>query len=217
LDFALPDEPPPAGFAETSVRQLLSDVGGGGLTLLDPETMTVEQRWRWYREQKVLKNLADVAGIADVIWGSVQMLKDALDREIRDATLLFTTVPSVALLVAALGVGNLMMANVNSRARQIAVLRAVGATQWQIMRLVLAEALVLGVLGSAVGVALGIHMAHSIQEVTFKIWTFQPTWTIPWSKVVAGSALTTGICLVAGALPARHAARSNIAGALQTT
>ena len=217
LDFGLSDEPPPADFAERPVSQLLADLGGGGLALANPADMDDVQRWHWYREQQVLRNIAKAAGISNPIWGSVQALKQALEDEIRDATLLVTTIPTIALIVAALGVGNLMMANVNSRAREIAVMRAVGATQWQIMRLVMAEAVVLGGLGSAVGVALGLQMASGIQSLVFRIYSTEPSFTIPWPKVLVGIALTTGICLIAGLLPARHAARSNIAGALQTT
>jgi len=217
LDFDLDDTPPPAEFLARDPRTLAATFQVGGLTLSNPAELTDAQRWRWFREQSILRDLADGTGMRDPIWGSVRQMKETVDREIRGATLLFTMIPTVALIVAALGVGNLMMANVASRSRQIAILRAVGATQWQIARLVFGEALVLGTLGSAIGVALGLHMADNINSMTLRIHAFQPEWVIPWAKVLAGIALTGGICLVAGLLPAKHAARSNIASALQTT
>jgi putative ABC transport system permease protein len=130
---------------------------------------------------------------------------------------LFAAIPIVALVVAALGVGNLMMANVASRSRQLATLRAVGATQWQITRLVIGEALVLGALGCAVGVALGLHAATSINRMVELIWGYQPVWTIPVQWLGLSISFTFLMCLIAGLIPASRAARSNIIAALQTT
>jgi ABC-type antimicrobial peptide transport system permease subunit len=53
--------------------------------------------------------------------------------------------------------------------------------------------------------------------MTLAIWGYQPDMTIPWDWVGMGVAFTMGVCLIAGVLPARHAARSNILEALQTT
>ena len=217
LDFDLDAEPPTDEFLARDPKALIAEFAIGGLSISNPEKMTGQQRWRWYREQVILRDLADTTGMNNPIWGSVRQMKETIDHEIRSATLIFAMIPSVALLVAALGVGNLMMANVASRSRQIAILRAVGATRGQIYRLVLGEALVLGFLGSVIGVVLGLHMASDISRMTLRIHAYQPEWNVPWAKVLVGVALTSSVCLIAGLLPARHAARSNIAGALQTT
>ena len=50
-----------------------------------------------------------------------------------------------------------------------------------------------------------------------EIWGYRPIWTVPWDWVSAGVGFTMAVCLVAGILPARRAARSNIIDALQTT
>ena len=50
-----------------------------------------------------------------------------------------------------------------------AVIRAVGGTKSQITRLVLAEALTLGLLGSVVGVLLGLHSAGSANVIAAKL------------------------------------------------
>jgi len=146
--------------------------------------------------------------------GSLRTLKENIDREIREATLLASAIPAVALLVAALGVANLMMVNVTTRSRQIAVVRAVGATKGQIVRLVLSEALTLGLLGSVVGVLLGLHSAASMNHLTGSLIGINPVYTVPWARVAVGVALTVLICLAAGIAPARHAARNNIVNAI---
>ncbi|NLX12097.1 MAG: ABC transporter permease [Phycisphaerales bacterium] len=181
-------------------------------------SLNAEQRWEIFRENLVMILVASYSGAVDTQYASVRGLKMQIDRDLRRATLLLSTVPLVALLVAALGVGNLMMTNVTARRRQIATLRALGATRWQVVRLVVGEALVLGVIGSLMGVLLGGHAAHSMGAITGMIWGFQLSFTdIPWSWVALSIAFTLAVCLIAGLMPARNAAQSNVINALQTT
>lgn len=174
-------------------------------------------RWRIFREELVMRLIAGRTHSPSEEHASVRALKMQIDRDLGKATMIFTTIPMVALIVAALGVGNLMMANVTSRTRQIAMLRAIGATKWQVTRLIIGEAVVLGVLGSLLGLALGLHAAAGMNAMTEAIWGYAPKWSVPWDWVIAGIAFTMGVCLTAGILPARHAARNNIISALQTT
>jgi hypothetical protein len=106
-------------------------------------------------QELVLRLVPRRADARDEQHASVRALKIQIDRDLGRATMIFTTIPMVALIVAALGVGNLMMANVSNRTRQLAMLRAVGATKSQITRLIIGEAIVLGALGSMLGLALG--------------------------------------------------------------
>ena len=175
------------------------------------------QRWQNYREEVVMMLVAQRTGANWEQHASVRALKLQIDRDLRRATLLFATIPAVALIVAALGVGNLMMANVTSRTRQIAMLRAIGATRSQIIRLVVGEAVVLGVLGSFMGLLLGLHAAYDMNSLTLAIWSYQPDWTIPWDLVIPGVIFTMAVCLIAGIIPARIASRNNIIDAMQTT
>jgi ABC-type antimicrobial peptide transport system permease subunit len=175
-----------------------------------------QERWRAFRENVVLALVAERAGAPKSFRKSVAELKAEIDHTLRTATHLMTAVPMVALIVAALGVGNLMMANVASRARQLAVLRAVGATKSQITRLVIGEALVLGAVGSSLGLVLGVHAAYGVNELTRRIWGFPMKFALPWGFVAGAIGLTAGVCLIAGLLPARRAARNNVVAAMQT-
>jgi len=175
-----------------------------------------EERTRAFREDLLLSLIAERCGVPNALRKSVAELKAEIDRTLRTATHLMTAVPMVALLVAALGVGNLMMANVASRTRQLAVLRAVGATRSQIARLVIGEALVLGAVGSSLGLVLGVHAAYGVNELTHRIWGFPLRFALPWGFVAGAIGLTVGVCLIAGLLPARRAARNNVVAAMQT-
>lgn len=61
----------------------------------------------------------------------------------------------IVLLVGGLSIGNYMWANVNQRRREIGILRMLGAKRSSILGLLLAKALVLGILGGLIGYALG--------------------------------------------------------------
>jgi hypothetical protein len=179
--------------------------------------LTPVRRWQTFREELVMRLLAWRCGSTVLAYASVRDLKDRIDRDLRRATALITMVPVVALLVAALGAANLMMANVASRSQQIAILRAIGTTKSQVTRLILGEALVLGVVGCLMGVALGMQAAYGMKTMTTMIWGLKSQWFIPWGWVMQGIIFTMLVCLLAGVLPARRAARNNIIDAMQAT
>ncbi len=178
----------------------------------DPD-VPLEMRWQNHREERVLQEVCRRLGIK-AQYGTARELKAEIDAEITRMTYLLTAVPSVALLVAALGVANLMTANVASRARQLAILRAVGATRGLILRIVLGEVIVLGVLGSVLGMALGLHLVSNVIVMTERMWGYAIPFEVPWPFVGTAVGLTVGLCLLAGIVPARHASRTNVIDAL---
>lgn len=178
------------------------------------ESDSVASRWKSYQERLVLDEMKAELQTSAAFVGTVSELKEKIDDNLTRLTLLLSAVPGVALIVAALGVANLMTANITSRAKQIAMMRAVGATRGQILRLVIGEALVLGILGCILGLALGLHLSYNTKIMTQRMWGFDIGVHVPWLEVGAAVILTVGLCLIAGLLPARHASRSNVIDAL---
>ena len=114
---------------------------------------------------------------------------------------LFLGLGAVALLVGAVGVANIMIISVLERRSEIGLRRALGATRGHIRAQFLAEAVLLGLLGGIVGVALGaiatVLYAHT------KHWaTIIPTEA--WAGGITASVL---IGALAGLIPALRAAR----------
>ncbi len=85
------------------------------------------------------------------------------------------------------------------------------------LRLVIGEAIVLGVLDSAMGLLLGIHLAGNITEMVQRMWGYRVVLEMPWMYLAAAACLTIGLCIIAGVMPARHAARNNIVDALHVS
>ncbi|MFH1745988.1 MAG: FtsX-like permease family protein [Planctomycetota bacterium] len=199
-----PHWPPPLGSPEAR---------GLRMSAYD-EAVPLENRWQGYREELVLRRVCTELKGPQANHGTARELKDKIDSELTKVTYLLTAVPTVALLVAAIGVANLMTANVTSRRKQLAILRAVGATRGQVLRMVVGEALVLGALGSALGLALGVHLAWDVSTMTVRFWGYESPMQIPWPFVSLSVGLTVGLCVLAGIFPARHASRTNVIDAL---
>jgi ABC-type antimicrobial peptide transport system permease subunit len=179
------------------------------------ESTDAHERWSIFSERLLLQTLAANMGRADARTGSLRRLKATVDKGIREAASSATWMPTIVLVVAAIGIGNLMMVSVQIRARQIAVLRAVGAVKSQIIRLVLAEAISLGLVGSLCGIALGAHMAFTDNRVTGSLLGFDAPTTVPFEKLALGIGVTLLVCMGAGLIPARRAARNDVVSAMQ--
>jgi putative ABC transport system permease protein len=121
---------------------------------------------------------------------------------------LFLGLGAVSLLVGAVGVGNVMLIGVLERRSEIGLRRALGATKGHIRIQFLAEAVLLALLGGAVGVATGIAAtavyAHTQHWAT----------VIPTEAWAGGFAAALLIGAVAGLLPALRAARMSPTQAL---
>jgi putative ABC transport system permease protein len=115
--------------------------------------------------------------------------------------LVMLVLSSVALLVGGIGVMAVMMISVTDRTREIGVRKAVGATRGDILQQFLIEAAALtgagGVIGVIVGLALG-KIASTFLNVHG---------TTPINLTLIAVAVSVGIGLVFGVLPARRAAR----------
>jgi putative ABC transport system permease protein len=114
---------------------------------------------------------------------------------------LFLGLGAVALLVGAVGVGNIMVISVLERQQEIGLRRALGAKKGQIRTQFLSEAILLSLVGGAVGVLLGI-IATAVYSNT-KGWPV----VIPLEAWAGGLAAALVIGALAGLLPAVRAAR----------
>ena len=123
---------------------------------------------------------------------------------------LFLGLGAVALLVGAVGVANIMIISVLERRSEIGLRRALGATKGHIRVQFLSEAILLSLLGGAVGVILGV-LSTAVYAHT-KGWAT----VIPTEAWVGGFAATLVIGAVAGLLPALRAARMSPTQALWT-
>jgi putative ABC transport system permease protein len=118
------------------------------------------------------------------------------------------TAPSLIALLNTLAIG------VIERTREIGMLRAIGATQRQVRRVVLAEALLLAALGTAFGLLAGLYLGY-VMILGLSTGGYPVAYVFPAAGLLAATAVGLLLGVVAAFVPARQAARMNIVGALR--
>jgi putative ABC transport system permease protein len=118
-------------------------------------------------------------------------------------------------IVAALGVVMALLISVLQRRRELGLLRAVGATQGQVLYTVLAEATFMGILGTILGVLAGMPLEwYLLRVVIYEESGYLFPVTFPWKETLVLAGLAVGTATFAGLFPALHAVRLRIAEAI---
>ncbi len=118
-------------------------------------------------------------------------------------------------VVAALGVVTALLISVLQRRRELGLLRAVGATQPQVLRTVLAEAFLMGIIGAILGILLGLPMEwYLLRIVLVEESGFVFPMIVPWKEALGIGFIAVGVATLAGLLPALHAVRLRIVDAI---
>lgn len=135
-------------------------------------------------------------------------------------------VGTIAILIASIGIFNTMTMAVTERTREIGVMKAIGANPKLIQRLFLMESAWIGIVGTALAVAISyavsaisnyllpIIVASALGEedfgelsVTFSV--------IPWQLVAIASTISIGVAMISGWRPARKATKIDVIQALR--
>jgi macrolide transport system ATP-binding/permease protein len=126
------------------------------------------------------------------------ILETATDTQ-NTLTVLLGSVAAISLLVGGIGVMNIMLVSVTERTREIGIRMATGARMRNILQQFLTEALVVSLLGGAIGVAAGLAAAAVVDAFGTPV-----KYSIGPVLLAFGCAFATG--LVFGYMPARKAA-----------
>lgn len=113
--------------------------------------------------------------------------------------------PAMLLWIMSLAVANTALASIRVRRREIGIMRAVGLSNFALLRLLLGEAIMIGLsatlLSLAFGIFSGLCSAKMATYLTFfggMGWNF----ALPWWAILKGALLTLAICLAAALIPA---------------
>jgi hypothetical protein len=129
----------------------------------------------------------------------------SIGRYIHVVEIVLSGIGLVALIIAALGIANALFASVRERRHEIGVLKAIGARDSDVLRIFLAEAAAIGLVGGLVGTIVGIGIALAIGAEASSYLSAQGlagvTLSVPWILPLAGAAGSGAVALLAG-LPA---------------
>lgn len=118
-------------------------------------------------------------------------------------TAMIAGVAAISLLVGGIGIMNIMLVSVTERTHEIGIRKAVGATNMQIMRQFLTEAIILSFVGSIIGVMLSLLINFMIRLLS----DLQPVFNPYVAAIAIVVAISVG--LIFGLAPAYHAARKD--------
>ncbi len=130
---------------------------------------------------------------------------------ILDAVLL--GIGSISMLIAGLIITNSVMMSVNEKVREIGILKALGYTRGEILRIFIVEGLAYSAVGGPIGVAAGVLAAKFVSSALSVRGYALPLEFGPQS-VVAGLAISLAVSLIASIPPARRAASMRVVEAL---
>ncbi|WP_456420110.1 ABC transporter permease [Methanocaldococcus infernus] len=132
---------------------------------------------------------------------SLGSILNKISNAINTITYILMAIGGISLLVAGLGIGNVMLMNVIERTKEIGIMRSVGASKKDIMLLFLYEALILGIIGSAIGSAIGLGISYIIVNL---LHISLPASSILY--IILGVLFGVGTALISALYPAYKAA-----------
>jgi len=130
-----------------------------------------------------------------------------------------TMTSGVSVFVAAIAISLIIYTTVRNKIREIGVLKAIGARGEMIMRIYLAEAIFIGIVGTSLGTLIGLFLIHGMQqnplimtpEYGMKL-IIMPR--ISLESIIAADLSILLTCIIGGIYPAIIAARTNIIKAI---
>jgi len=137
-------------------------------------------------------------------------MMESMETILNMLTYVLAGIALISMLVAGIGIMNIMLVNVAERTSEIGVRRAVGARRIDIMKQFLVEAITLAVIGGSCGVALAVSLTYAVYMFFPNFDMRAPLWILPPAFLLS---LVTGV--VFGVWPARKASRIETLEALR--
>jgi putative ABC transport system permease protein len=138
-------------------------------------------------------------------------VQDLLGQITGALSLMLAAIAGISLLVGGIGIMNIMLVSVTERTQEIGLRKAVGASESAILMQFLIEAIILAVLGGAIGIGIGAGGAMAIGIFT----PLKPT--VPLNTILLATSISGAIGLIFGVAPARRAAKLDPIVALRST
>ena len=153
-------------------------------------------------EQGITRLLTQRHGMQDFFVMNTDSVRQTIEQTTRTITQLISSIALISLLVGGIGVMNIMLVSVTERTQEIGVRMAVGARQSDILRQFLIEAVLVCLVGGALGVSLALAGG-----ALFDHFAGDFHMTFSSSAILGAFGVSTLIGVVFGFLPARSAAR----------
>ncbi|MCG1054220.1 MacB family efflux pump subunit [Mycetohabitans sp. B5] len=153
-------------------------------------------------ENNLVKLMTQRHGRKDFFTYNVDNVVKTAEKTGQMLTLLLSLIAVISLVVGGIGVMNIMLVSVIERTREIGIRMAVGARQSDIMQQFLIEAVVVCLMGGAIGIVLSFGTSF-----IFPLFVAQWKMVFSAASIVTAFLCSTLIGIIFGFMPARNAAR----------
>ncbi len=150
------------------------------------------------------------AGVLNV--GSGRMIRKQIEAVFSSTLIVLSTVAIGAMLVACFGVANLIVAEVNARKYELGVLRAVGASRGQLVRLICGQAILIAIVACILGTGLGVQSAWGGREMNRQVIGIDIASSLPMDAIGLAWIVAILLSLAAAAPSAMKLNRVSIRG-----
>lgn len=130
-------------------------------------------------------------------------------------TLFLVSVAAISLLVGGIGIMNIMLVSVTERTREIGLRKAIGATESDILKQFLFEAVILTSTGGIIGIALGGFASFVVSVILSNFVGLNWVFTFPVSAAILGFGISATVGVIFGLYPARQASKKSPMEALR--
>ena len=161
-----------------------------------------------YAARDTARRIESAIGYKSVSW--VEASEDILSVLVVRNTIMYSVVSAI-LVVASFGIYNTLSTIVLEKTRDIAILKSMGFHARDVRLIFLSEGMIIGAIGSALGLSLGAAIIYGLSRVQLKPpgvtdKVFLPVW---WGldQFALAAAFAMASCLLAAYLPARRAGR----------
>jgi len=167
--------------------------------------------------------ISDLMNYIDQIYGKRYLLSLESNEVIREdiftlldqAFMMFDVMGVLAVIIASLGIINTLTMNIMERTQEIGMLRAIGMTRSQVIKMVLSEAGLMGVIGGLIGLVFGILLSRIFLAGMTAMSGYKLDFSVPVEGVLIGLLIALGISQLAAFQPARKAAKTNVLEAIR--
>ncbi len=213
--------------AFTVIAEIVDFTGQGGVVM-----GTYDDLHRWFADRGVDRytikiapghTVEQVAGEVEARFGdqrhvntqTTEVFKGKIRALMVQSFRLFDVLNLIGVVIGALGVINTLTMNVLERQREIGGLRSLGMTRGQVLRMILAESLAMGVIGGVYGLGFGYVIAHILIKGMNLMNGYELVYLFTASPFLIGILIAIFVSQVAALYPARGAASVNIVEAIK--
>jgi putative ABC transport system permease protein len=138
----------------------------------------------------------------------------AINDMVGQVTTFVVAIGGISMIVAGVSIFNIMMMSVSERIKEIGIMRSIGTQKKEVMSMFVYEAVIIGVIGSAIGGVMSLLGGYVINVYMFKSTKY--LFTIPNAiSITEGVVFGIVVCLACGIYPAWKAANMNPIDALR--